>query len=146
MALDLESPHELDLTATADEITGTSPNVPPASPLLAERSSVAKINFQWVRRWAAIGDSYTAGIGAGQPLGSRLTNREDWKCSRYTHSWPRLMERWFGKILLLPRDFQFPACSGARSMDIWEQARALKYNNLDLVIMTAGGNDLCLVS
>jgi hypothetical protein len=37
------------------------------------------------------------------------------------------------------------ACSGANSQDIQGQISALP-SGLDLVLMTAGGNDLCLVS
>jgi hypothetical protein len=42
-------------------------------------------------------------------------------------------------------DFHFRACSGHRSVQIFEQVEALE-QDIDMVIMTAGGNDLCLVS
>lgn len=43
------------------------------------------------------------------------------------------------------RDFQYLACSGDRSVNIIEQIKALE-GGLDLVMMSAGGNDVCLVS
>jgi hypothetical protein len=42
-------------------------------------------------------------------------------------------------------DFQFHACSGYRSVQIFEQVGVLQQDT-NMVIMTAGGNDLCLVS
>src|SRR4051812_47353361 len=38
-------------------------------------------DFSWVQKWAALGDSYAAGIGAGKSLGSS-------SCSRYDASYP----------------------------------------------------------
>lgn len=40
-------------------------------------------------------------------------------------------------------NFQFEACSGDRTGDIYGQVDNLQ-SDLDLVMMTAGGNDLCL--
>ena len=41
-------------------------------------------------------------------------------------------------------DFQYTACMGAETPDIYKQVQNLK-GDLDLVAMKAGGNDLCLV-
>ena len=60
-----------------------------------------------VKTIAAIGDSYSSGIGAG--------NRIDWSCSRYDLAHPYLVstdERLAGK------PFQFLSCSGATSVDV----------------------------
>lgn len=43
------------------------------------------------------------------------------------------------------KDFQYLACSGARSEGIYEQVNDME-GNLNLVMLTAGGNYLCLVS
>jgi lysophospholipase L1-like esterase len=99
-------------------------------------------DFGWIKRWAAVGDSFTAGIGSGSQLGGVFHNHEDWKCSRYDQSYPMVLNRAFGPAVT---DFQFSACSGDRSGDIYERVNAMD-GNLNLVIMTAGGNDLCLVS
>lgn len=41
-------------------------------------------------------------------------------------------------------DFKFLACSGDRSVQIYDQVPKMD-SDTDMVIMTAGGNDLCLV-
>jgi lysophospholipase L1-like esterase len=98
-------------------------------------------SFAWVHRLAAIGDSFTAGIGSGNQLGDIFHRFNDWKCSRYDLSYPMLINNLIGPSI---DDFQFPACSGDRSVQINEQVQSLK-GDLNMVIMTAGGNDLCLV-
>ena len=112
-------------------------------------------DFSWVSRWAAIGDSYTAGIGSGVPLGNMMTDElsiklpnglisghGDWYCARYDMSYPKIIDRLLGGSV---QNFQYTACSGDRTGQIYQQAQQLK-GDLDLVMMTAGGNDLCLVS
>lgn len=98
-------------------------------------------DFGWIKRWAAIGDSFTAGIGAGLQLGG-VFHYDDWKCSRYDQSYPMVLNRAFGPAV---EDFQFVACSGDRSEGIYTQVQNMN-GSLNLAIMTAGGNDLCLVS
>jgi lysophospholipase L1-like esterase len=114
-------------------------------------------NMEWIKRWAAIGDSYTAGIGAGRPLGHRITAdevairvpdgleeiRDNFKCSRYDMAYPKVIEAQFGAHVEKDGGFQYLACSGDRSEQIYQQAKALK-GNLDFVTFTSGGNDLCL--
>ena len=95
-------------------------------------------DFSWVNRWAAIGDSFTAGIGSGNLFSKR---DEDWKCSRYDHSYPAIVNNALGPTVT---DFQYVACSGDRSVQIFDQVDGLN-DGLDLVMLTAGGNDLCLV-
>ena len=106
---------------------------------LLPRADKDPADFGWIKRWAAIGDSFTAGIGSGQLFSQR---NEDYKCSRYDHSYPALANNAFGPTI---EDFQYTACSGDRSQQIYDQINAMQ-GNLDLVMMTAGGNDLCLVS
>lgn len=105
---------------------------------LARRAGPNPADFGWIKRWAAIGDSFTAGIGSGNLYSRR---DEDYECSRYDHSYPALANNKFGPAV---EDFQYIACSGDRSVQIYDQISALK-GGLDLVMMTAGGNDLCLV-
>jgi lysophospholipase L1-like esterase len=52
------------------------------------------------------------------------------------------MNRFFGNSV---ENFLYLACSGDTSSDIMGQIDALP-SGQDLVVMTAGGNDLCLVS
>lgn len=95
-------------------------------------------DFRWIHRWAAIGDSFTAGIGAGN-LYSK--DKEDWRCSRYDRSYPARLELAFGGG---PSFFQYLACSGDRTEQIYEQVQKME-GDMDFVVLTAGGNDLCLV-
>ena len=110
-------------------------------PLLAKRQA-DPANFGWIKRWAAIGDSFTAGIGSGAQLGKVFHRLNDWLCSRYDGAYPMVLNRAFGPAV---DDFQFEACSGARSDAIYKQATTIS-GNLNFVTFTAGGNDLCLVS
>lgn len=124
--------------ATVDN--GTSAVAVGKAPELFRRAD-DPTSFAWVHRLAAIGDSFTAGIGSGNQLGDVFHRRDDWKCSRYDLSYPMLINNLIGPSI---DDFQFPACSGDRSVGIYEQVQAMN-GDLDMVIMTAGGNDLCLV-
>ncbi|KAI4703610.1 hypothetical protein J4E89_010031 [Alternaria sp. Ai002NY15] len=113
--------------------------------------------MEWIKRWAAIGDSYTAGIGAGRSLGHRITAdevaiiepdglsevRDNWRCARYDMSYPKVIEAQFGAHIESDGGFQYLACSGDRSEQIYQQAQALE-GKLDFVTFTSGGNDLCL--
>ncbi|KAK0613258.1 SGNH hydrolase-type esterase domain-containing protein [Immersiella caudata] len=100
------------------------------------------IDLDFVQSWAAIGDSFTAGIGSGTQLGNPISGSADWLCSRYSYTWPRLVDNAIGPA---KKKFQFPACSGDRSEGIYRQAQGLE-GDLDLVMLTAGGNDLCLAA
>ncbi|KAF1352947.1 hypothetical protein EJ07DRAFT_183145 [Lizonia empirigonia] len=110
-----------------------------------------------IKRWAAIDDSYTAGTGAGRPLGHMINAdevaikvpdgleeiRDNWKCSRYNMAYPKFIETQFGAHVEKDGGFQYLACNGNRSEQIYQQAKALK-GELDFVTFTAGGNGLCL--
>lgn len=107
-------------------------------PLFQNTAPGGPADFSWIKRWAAIGDSFTAGIGAGQLYSESKSDRD---CSRYDRSYAAVMYRRFGPSVKL---FENVACTGARSTGILQQAQDLP-KDLDLVVMTAGGNDLCLV-
>jgi hypothetical protein len=89
-------------------------------------------DFSWVENFAIVGDSYTAGIGAGSLI--------DYDCSRYDGSYAVMMSKQFVSL----RNVYNKACSGAQTPDIMTQIQSLP-GNLDLAVLTAGGNDLCLV-
>ncbi|THC96134.1 hypothetical protein EYZ11_004408 [Aspergillus tanneri] len=94
-------------------------------------------DFGWIKRWVALGESFTAGIGAGNLY---IQNTSDKKCSRYDHSYPPLLEQAFGKRTEL---FQYLAYSGDCNEDIYGQIEKMECNT-DFVVMTGGRNDLCL--
>ncbi|KAI8275803.1 Lipase 1 [Colletotrichum sp. SAR 10_98] len=100
-------------------------------------------DYGWIKRWAAVGDSYTAGIGSGKPLGNPILDdpeNTNWYCSRYDTAWPMIVNDALGPSV---ENFQFVGCSGDRTGGIYNQIKALE-GDLDLVMLTAGGNDLCL--
>lgn len=95
-------------------------------------------DWSWVKSFAAVGDSYTAAIGAGRLYGNDDGSRD---CSRYDSGYPAIIQRFIGGA----ETFQYLACSGATSIDILNQIDSLN-SGIDLAVLTAGGNDLCLVS
>ncbi|KAM0322464.1 hypothetical protein ACHAQA_009533 [Verticillium albo-atrum] len=112
------------------------------STLFGKRDDEHIVSLDFVKRWAAIGDSFTAGIGSGSRMGNPFQGTRNWICSRYTYTWPHIVNRRIGGAMA---DFQYPACSGARTGGVYEQAGELS-GDLDVVMLTAGGNDLCLAS
>lgn len=106
--------------------------------LVSRDPSSDPTDFSWIKKWAAVGDSFTAGIGSG---GAYSKQSEDISCSRYDYSYPIIMNHFFGPSV---KTFKYDACSGATSVDIASQISGLP-NDLDLAVLTAGGNDLCLV-
>ncbi|GAQ41060.1 esterase family protein [Aspergillus niger] len=120
----------LVILVTGSPDINTPPHDPPSSDL-----PITDLTF--VRKWAAIGDSYTAGIGAGDLWSDK---KEDTKCSRYDKSYVALLKHMLGPQVT---NFTYTACSGARTSDIYSQAQDLdKFH--DLIVLTGGGNDLCL--
>lgn len=102
-------------------------------------------DFGWIKRWAAVGDSFTAGIGSGAPLGNPINDEPgntNWYCARYDTAYPMIVNEALGSSV---ENFQYKACSGDRTGGIYKQIQEME-GNLDLVMLTAGGNDLCLVS
>jgi lysophospholipase L1-like esterase len=112
----------------------------PDSVELVRRADHDPTDFSWVNHLVAIGDSFTAGIGSGDQLGDFIHKHNDWACSRYDGSYPMMV---YDKIGSGVDKFQYHACSGDRSEHIFKQAEDLD-SDVDLLIMTAGGNDLCL--
>ena len=116
-------------------------NYTPFDELERRQGASDPASFTWVRRFAAVGDSYSAGIGSGEQLGGLFHNFNDWACSRYDLSYPMMMRQYVGASI---ESFQYPACTGDQTWQIYNQINSLQ-GNLDLVTLTAGGNDLCLV-
>lgn len=93
------------------------------------------IRFPWIQTFASIGDSYSAGLGSGPRL--------DWSCSRYAHSYPNILHSThLGEDA--NRTHQFLACSGASSTEILSKQIPQLSSNIDLLTISAGGNDIGL--
>ena len=86
--------------------------------------------------FTAIGDSYAAGIGAGDRGGKDGDN----DCSRYTGAYSVVLNEALGP----KTKFLNVACSGDESKHIKEQVEKLADGSQDLVTVSAGGNDALL--
>jgi len=73
-------------------------------------------NQSWIQNWAALGDSYAAGIGSG--------SRTNFPCSRYNLSYPALMSIDDRMGSNPNRKFTFWACSG-HTIDYITNVKAL---------------------
>ncbi|KKY38524.1 putative esterase family protein [Diaporthe ampelina] len=93
----------------------------------------------WVKKWAAIGDSYAAGIGSGSLYPNSST-----ACARYDQSYPAFIQ----DNDLMPQNpaatFEYLACSGATSPEILSSQVSEMGTGYDLITVSAGGNDVGL--
>ncbi|KAF1849905.1 SGNH hydrolase [Cucurbitaria berberidis CBS 394.84] len=98
-------------------------------------------DLSYVKSWAALGDSYAAGIGSGKPLGD-IFHRDPWFCSRWDQSYPYLMHQ---SEELNGKDFKYHACSGWTSTQIREkQVPKLNDKSQQIITLSSGGNDVYL--
>ncbi|KAH8590524.1 SGNH hydrolase-type esterase domain-containing protein [Bisporella sp. PMI_857] len=92
----------------------------------------------FVRKWAAIGDSYSAGIGAGKKIA------DSGSCARYDNSYPVLINSYE----LMPDDpvpaFEYLACSGATTPEVLANQSSKLTDSYDLITVSTGGNDVGL--
>ncbi|KAH6621723.1 SGNH hydrolase-type esterase domain-containing protein, partial [Boeremia exigua] len=94
--------------------------------------------FSWVKSYAALGDSFAAGIGAGERRGSAFD--QEWQCSRYSDAYPLKIQD-----VVEADNFKFLACTGAVIDNIvQDQVPQLNQNAglWDLITVSAGGNDV----
>ncbi|GGO95429.1 SGNH/GDSL hydrolase family protein [Wenjunlia tyrosinilytica] len=80
--------------------------------------------------YVALGDSYSAGVGAGSYTG------ESGDCLRSTKAYPQLWANSHG-----PSSFAFTACSGARTSDVLNNQLGPLNSATTLVSVSIGGND-----
>jgi lysophospholipase L1-like esterase len=101
-------------------------------------------DFSWITKWSAIGDSYAAGIGAGNSYGIGSPSLTSYDCSRYDGAYPNLINLQLGTD---PEsiDFMFSACSGAVTSEVIEQAKDLTAGQ-QIITISSGGNDAGLSS
>ncbi|KAJ6023025.1 hypothetical protein N7499_008343 [Penicillium canescens] len=85
-------------------------------------------DLSFIKSMAAIGDSYSAGIGAGSRLGS---------C--YDNSYPYLTDERLGDQAA--RTFWFESCSGAVTDDVLNDQIPNINGNQQVILLSAGGND-----
>ncbi|WSL80875.1 SGNH/GDSL hydrolase family protein [Kitasatospora sp. NBC_01266] len=92
--------------------------------VLAAPANAAAVNY------VALGDSYSAGVGAGN------YDSSSGDCSRSYSSYPEL---WAGANS--PSSFSFVACSGATTTDVLNSQLSALNSGTTLVSLTIGGND-----
>jgi lysophospholipase L1-like esterase len=90
----------------------------------ATQSGAAAVNY------AALGDSYSAGVGAGN------YTSESGSCYRSYNAYPYL---WTNANA--PDSFSFVACSGAKTTDVINNQLSVLNSSTTLVSITIGGND-----
>ena len=92
-------------------------------------------DLSFINKWAAIGDSYAAGIGAGKVV--------DKSCSRYVGSYANLVNVQLGEDRT-DIGFTYIACSGAKIPAITAQANPLD-GGQQMITISTGGNDAQLI-
>ncbi|OQD78925.1 hypothetical protein PENANT_c071G04858 [Penicillium antarcticum] len=90
---------------------------------------------------AAVGDSYSAGIGSGNRLGSLLSEQGAFFCSRYDESYPYLVHNDGRLGDPSTRTFQFHSCSGAVISEVIKEQLPLIDAGQQVILLSAGGND-----
>ena len=91
----------------------------------AGAAAAATVNY------VALGDSYSAGVGAGDYYSS------SGDCDRSPNAYPEL---WDGANA--PSSFTFDACSGATTADVVSSQVSVLSSSTTLVSITIGGNDV----
>nr|WP_223242489.1 SGNH/GDSL hydrolase family protein [Streptomyces sp. CBMA123] len=90
----------------------------------ASSANAAAVNY------VALGDSYSAGVGAGDYLG------DSGSCKRSANAYASLWSN-----ANSPSSFAFVACSGARTGDILSNQISALSSDTTLVSLSVGGND-----
>ncbi|KAL6864240.1 SGNH hydrolase-type esterase domain-containing protein [Trichoderma novae-zelandiae] len=106
-------------------------------------------DLSFIKKLAAIGDSYSAGIGAGDRLGTilnALDPHSDWACSRYDNAYPYLINEDGRLGDASTRKFQFESCSGAVTADVIDKQIPRIDSDQQVILLSAGGNDAELVT
>ncbi len=98
---------------------------------LAAVSIATPASAQTAVRYVALGDSYSAGVGAGSYVSSSGS------CDRSTRSYPQL---WAGTHH--PAAYTFVACSGATTGSVIGSQLSALSSATTLVSITVGGNDV----
>jgi hypothetical protein len=102
------------------------------------------------QKLAAVGDSYSAGIGAGGAfarLGTPLdihnvaNHYTDWWCSRYSHSYPYLLNMGIGDLNERGGKFQFLSCSGAKTKEIIDTQVPRLDDGQNAILISSGASD-----
>jgi len=125
------------LAVTALHVRPALGNPPKYKSSMEPRQSVMgrdPFDHSWITEWAALGDSYASGIGAG--------NRVSWRCSRYDRAYGQLINDDESLGTNPSRQFHFLACSGHTTKNILDGQVNTLSNKQMMITMSAGGNDV----
>ncbi|OAR01499.1 hypothetical protein LLEC1_05006 [Akanthomyces lecanii] len=112
-----------------------------SSPIWTRDEDFDESDLSFITRMAAVGDSYSAGIGAGSHLGSildALDPQSDWACRRYDSAYPSLLNTDDRLGDSSKRKFQFESCSGAVTKDILDKQIPRIDSNQQVILLSAG--------
>lgn len=84
--------------------------------------------------WAAVGDSWSAGIGSGSQVDW------DYRCARYSESYPMQLSRFEA----MTTKFEFKSCTGDKIQSVIDQVDSIEGTRA-LITVSAGGSRLFLV-
>jgi hypothetical protein len=90
----------------------------------------------YINKWAFIGDSFSAGLGVGL--------RTDMSCSRYDGGYPHILDNDDRFVRNPNRTAQFMGCSGVTSPQVLKNQVPYLEHGLDVITVSAGGNDVSL--
>jgi hypothetical protein len=119
----------------------------PAYALFQRDDAFDEYNFMG-QKLAALGDSYSAGIGAGARLGKPLdvhnvaNHYTDWWCSRYSNSYPYLLNEALGDLNKQGGKFQFLSCSCATTKEAIDTQIPKLASGQNAILISSGGNDV----
>lgn len=91
-----------------------------------------------VKKWAAFGDSYASGIGAGV----RQSDTGDWTCSRYSEAYPSFLNKDLDGADAKTRKFFNFACSGSVTTVVKDNQVNGFEPDIDIATLSVGGNDI----
>ncbi|KAI8718199.1 SGNH-hydro domain-containing protein [Fusarium sp. LHS14.1] len=101
-------------------------------------------DLSYITKLAAIGDSYSAGIGAGNRLGDAgqgSDSQSDWSCGRHDNAYPSLVNQDGRLGDKSKRRFQFQSCSGATLEDLRKRQIPHIDKGQQVILVSAGAND-----
>ncbi len=127
------------LTTVALLVASFSPAASIPSPKSVPDFQIPDVHdHSWIKKWVAVGDSYAAGIGAGEIRSEAGAG----SCSRYDLSYPSLMNEDERLGPSGERNFRHLACSGATSEEVLEKQVKDLEGGQQMITVSAGGNDV----
>ncbi|KAI9671168.1 MAG: hypothetical protein M1817_003675 [Caeruleum heppii] len=107
--------------------------------------AASPFDHTWIEAYAAIGDSFGVGLGAGHSIKPSDRVELNTACYQYSYGYPNIINAASGLGLSNTRRFQWLACSGAKMPDILSN-QVPRLKSPQLVTISGGGNDADLAN